>query len=168
MYPRLVTPSRRREWHDDVDWLVADRTGRVLAKNISFAQLRARYENGLLPPTTVVARSDERLWRPIGHVMDQGSGARKINPINKPRTREWYVTKQGGKVIGPVDTNLLRRGIAEGRVPVDTLVCECGDTRWTVIEGMDVFADSVAEARFDSEMTSAFEPLRWSFADETY
>jgi hypothetical protein len=61
--------SFRRDRHEDFDWLVADRTGRVLAKNISSAQLRARYENGLLPPTTLVARSDERLWRPNGHVM---------------------------------------------------------------------------------------------------
>jgi hypothetical protein len=37
-----------------------------------------------------------------------------------------------------------------------------------VIEGMDVFADAVSEARFDSEMTSAFAPLRWSFEDEQY
>jgi hypothetical protein len=164
MHPRIA-PSYRasgRERHDEVDWLVADRSGRVLARNISFAQLRARYEHGLLTPMTLVARSDERLWRPIAHVMD-GSGARKIR--RAPR-RDWYVTKPGGKVIGPVDTKLLSRGIAQGRVPLDSLACEAGATEWEPVDQIALFADAVNEVRFDSEMTSAFVPLRWSFEDE--
>jgi hypothetical protein len=150
--------------HDEVDWLVANRSGQVLARNISFAQLRARYENGLLPPQTLVARSDELLWRPIIHVMD-GSGARRIK--RRP-TRQWYVTQPGGSVIGPVDTELLSRGIAEGRVPLDSLACEAGDAEWLPVDEIAIFADAVNEVRFDSQMTAAFLPLRWSFEDELY
>lgn len=164
MYPRMASSFRSVRQNDDIDWLVADRSGRILARNISFAQLRARYEHGLLPPQTLVARSDEHLWRPIIHVMD-GSGARKIT---RRATRQWYVTKPGGSVIGPVDTSLLSRGIAEGRVPLDSLACEAGDSEWQPVDEIAIFADAVNEVRFDSQMTAAFMPLRWSFADEAY
>jgi len=163
MHPRIASSYRNAARYDEVDWMVANRSGRMLARNISYAQLRARYENGLLPATTVVARTDERLWRPIGHVMDHSSGARKIA---RPATRTWYVTKPGGRIVGPVDTELLRRGIAEGRVPEDSLVCESGHSRWAPLTDVALFADAINEARFDSEMTSAFLPLRWSFEDE--
>jgi len=42
---------------------------------------------------------------------------------------QWYVSVDG-KAVGPVTTELLIRGIEQGRVPVDALVCAAGEAEW--------------------------------------
>ena len=84
-------------------WSVADRAGHVLAKNITLAQLEARVGHGLLPSAALVANQNDAAWRPIGEVVAP-SGARRLPCL-------WYVTRAGGPVVGPVDTDLVQRGI---------------------------------------------------------
>jgi hypothetical protein len=42
----------------------------------------------------------------------------------------YYVHQPDGPPIGPVTLDLLARGIAAGKVPVDTLVCRVGSSDW--------------------------------------
>ena len=52
---------------------------------------------------------------------------------------QWYVSVDG-KAIGPVSTELLIRGIEQGRVPVDALVCAAGEAEWQDVTRVPPFS----------------------------
>jgi hypothetical protein len=59
---------------------------------------------------------------------------------------QWWVTQGGQQPIGPVSTELVVRGIAAGRVPLDSYVCEVGGAAWTPVRDVRHFAEAVAIA----------------------
>lgn len=118
---------------EEASFSVADVRGRVLGQNLSLAQLCARVENGLLPTAALVAAAGETKWRPLHEVL--GSGARRI-------ASHWFVSA-GGRVVGPVDTETLQRGIEAGRVPKDAMLCAIGEREWQTIDDTGIFADAL-------------------------
>lgn len=67
---------------------------------------------------------------------------------------QWMVRSDGSDPIGPVTTELLLRGIAQGRVPVESEVQELGSREWQILEFVDVFADAIQS---DDAMTKLAE-----------
>ncbi|MET0591539.1 MAG: hypothetical protein ABW133_02495, partial [Polyangiaceae bacterium] len=51
------------------------------------------------------------------------------NTLSEVASGPWYVTNGDG-IIGPVDTDLLLRGIASARIPHDCLVMQASWTSW--------------------------------------
>lgn len=69
---------------------------------------------------------------------------------------EWFV-RRDGQAVGPVSTELLLKGIAHGRVPVESEVQRVGTTEWVQIEYVDEFQDALGS---DEAMTRvASSPL---------
>lgn len=64
------------------------------------------------------------------------------------------VRSEGSDPIGPVSTELLLRGIAQGRVPVESEVQQLGTREWQVLEFVDAFADAIQS---DEAMTRLAE-----------
>lgn len=157
MRPRFASAPLRpapRLDDEDASWDILDRRGRCVARGISLAQVRARRAAGLLPNAALIAREDTTEWKPIDEVLER---SRMRNA--------WYVTRAGGAMIGPVGTELVMRGLSEGRVPTDSVVCRAGTTSWVPIASVSTFADAVAEAEFDASATTAHSAVRhrWSF-----
>jgi hypothetical protein len=157
MRPRFASaPLRlaRRVEDEDASWDVLDRRGQKCARGISLAQVRARRAAGLMPNAVLIAREDTTEWQPIDEVLER----------NRAR-HAWYVTRPGGAIVGPVSTELVMRGISEGRVPTDSLVCRSGTSAWLRLKTISVFADAVEEAEFDASATTAHSAVRyrWSF-----
>ena len=67
---------------------------------------------------------------------------------------QWMVRTDGSDPIGPVTTELLLRGIAQGRVPVESEVQALGSAEWQILEFVDVFADAIQS---DDAMTKLAE-----------
>ncbi len=67
---------------------------------------------------------------------------------------QWMVRSEGSDPIGPVSTELLLRGIALGRVPVESEVQQLGTREWQVLEFVDAFADAIQS---DEAMTRLAE-----------
>ena len=68
----------------------------------------------------------------------------------------WWVTQRGREPIGPVETDLVVRGIAAGKVPGDALVCPVGGNRWEPLDAVPPFARALAKlgrAAVDAEST---------------
>jgi len=151
--PHLYTGPRRR-WDDPVPlWTVADAAGRILARKITLAQMQARMEHGLLPGAELCANQEHGAWRRIRDVLAP-SGARRMPAL-------WYVTRPGAKVVGPVETDCVQRGILAGKVPSDSFVCKMGEVRWTALDDVPEFADHVADTFFDSDLTQAIANDAW-------
>lgn len=49
----------------------------------------------------------------------------------------WWVSRGSSEPVGPVTTEVLLRGIASGRVPLDTLICRVGEQRWVPLSEVD-------------------------------
>lgn len=60
---------------------------------------------------------------------------------------KWWVTRPGGTPIGPVEPELVVRGIAAGAVPLDSLVCPVGGSAWTALREVPSFAEAVVARR---------------------
>jgi hypothetical protein len=153
---RLPPPRRGPVSDEDAFWDILDRRGRRIAKGITLAQVRARRQHGLMPNAALMAREGTSEWHPIDEV------------LLRARTHEtlWYVTRPGGAVVGPVDTDRIRRGLREGLVPVDSMVCRAGTKSWVRIDAVAAFADAATEAEFDAAATtmhSAVRSVGWSF-----
>ena len=52
---------------------------------------------------------------------------------------QWFVAVDGN-TVGPVSTALLKRGLEQGKVPVDALVCAAGDQTWQAVRGVPPFS----------------------------
>jgi len=52
---------------------------------------------------------------------------------------QWYVAVDG-KAVGPVSTDLLIRGLEQGKVPVDALVCAAGEAEWQDVTRVPPFS----------------------------
>ncbi len=52
---------------------------------------------------------------------------------------QWYVAVDG-KAVGPVSTELLIRGLEQGKVPVDALVCAAGEVEWQDVTRVPPFS----------------------------
>lgn len=157
MRPRFASAPLRlapRLADEDAFWDVLDRRGQRVARGISLAQVRARRTAGLMPNAMLIARENTTEWHPIDEVLER----------TRARVR-WYVTRPGGQVVGPVDTELVRRGIREAMVPVDSMVCRAGTSAWVSISSISAFADAVSEAEFDASATTTHSAVRWSFTD---
>lgn len=156
MRPRLVSAPVRLASHvgdEDAFWDVLDRRGRRVAKGITLAQVRARRDHGLMPNAALIARENTTEWHPIEEVLLR----------QKTKQTLWYVTRPGGSVVGPVDTDRVRRGLREGMVPVDSIVCRAGSMSWVRIDAVLEFADAVNEVEFDAAATTSHSAVRWSF-----
>lgn len=62
------------------------------------------------------------------------------------RFDQWWVTQGGQEPVGPVSTELVVRGLAAGRVPLDSYVCEVGGTAWKPVREVRDFSEAVAIA----------------------
>lgn len=62
------------------------------------------------------------------------------------RFDQWWVTQGGQEPVGPVSTELVVRGLAAGRVPLDSWVCEVGGAAWKPVRDVRDFAEAVAIA----------------------
>ncbi len=156
MRPRFASAPVRLASHvadEEAFWDVLDRRGRRVARGITLAQVRARREHGLMPNAALIAREDTTEWEPIEDVLLRASTRQAL----------WYVTRPGGAIVGPVDTDRVRRGLREGMVPVDSIVCRAGSMSWVRIDAVSAFADAVNEAEFDAAATTAHSAVRWSF-----
>ncbi len=47
-----------------------------------------------------------------------------------PPPTTWYVARAGGDVVGPVASEVVNRGIHEGKVPLEAYVCAAGTKQW--------------------------------------
>lgn len=56
-----------------------------------------------------------------------------LTPVSPVQPSLWYLTN-GRNVVGPVGTDLLLRGIAQGRVPIDTYVAQSTWALWRPID----------------------------------
>lgn len=57
----------------------------------------------------------------------------QFSPVATPQTSLWYVTN-GRSVVGPVDTDLLLRGISMGRVPDDCYIAQPTWGQWRSLD----------------------------------
>lgn len=156
MRPRFASAPLRlapRLVDEDAFWDVLDRRGQCVARGITLTQVRARRDGGLMPNAALIARENTTEWQPLDEVLQR---SRVTGPL-------WYVTRAGGAIVGPVDTELVRRGLIEGMVPVDSVVCRAGTMSWVRIAKVAAFADAAAEAEFDASATTAHSAVRWSF-----
>ncbi len=55
---------------------------------------------------------------------------------------QWYVAVRG-RTVGPVSTELLCRGLQNGKVPRDALVCALGDAEWQAVAAVSPFSHEV-------------------------
>lgn len=55
---------------------------------------------------------------------------------------QWYVAV-GGRTVGPVTTELLRRGLQNGKVPTSALVCPLGEAEWRAVMGVAPFSHEI-------------------------
>jgi hypothetical protein len=122
-------------------WNVIDAGGQRLASRVSRMQLRARFEHGLLPRDAKVSREGDSSWFSIGELVAPAL---------------WWVARTG-TVVGPVDGDRIRRGIAAHKVPSDALVCQQGERTWRPIGEVEAFAAFVEEVKFDGELTLVAE-----------
>lgn len=133
-------------------WDVADVEGNVLVQRVSLANLRARVDNGLLPTAAVYRRHGEPSWKPLAELLGP-TAAHKVVVL-------WYVTRKAAPVVGPVDTDRVRRGIVANIVPFDCVVCRVGEQRWRPIGETIEFADQVRESQFEGELTLVVDSPR--------
>ena len=66
--------------------------------------------------------------------------------IVSARIDQWWVTQGGQEPVGPVSTELVVRGLAAGRVPLDSYVCEVGGSAWKPVRDVRDFTEAVAIA----------------------
>jgi hypothetical protein len=59
----------------------------------------------------------------------------------------WWVTQRGREPVGPVETELVVRGIAAEKVPGDALVCPVGGKSWQPLDAVPRFAQALAQHR---------------------
>lgn len=52
----------------------------------------------------------------------------------------WYLSNEGGEPLGPLEGELIERGILAGRVPPDSLVCPVGSKKWKPLDAVPAFA----------------------------
>jgi hypothetical protein len=83
------------------------RRGTILLREISRLEMQ---ENAMDLPTTAL-----------------------LTPVSPMQPSLWYLTN-GRNVIGPVNTDLLLRGISQGRVPIDTYVAQSTWALWRPID----------------------------------
>ena len=55
---------------------------------------------------------------------------------------QWYVAVSG-RTVGPVSTELLCRGLQNGKVPRDALVCVVGDAEWQAVSAVPPFSHEI-------------------------
>ena len=62
---------------------------------------------------------------------------RMTDDRNKPmQASQWYVSVEE-RTVGPVPTDLIIRGLAEGKVPPDAMVCPVGATEWDWVASVE-------------------------------
>lgn len=157
MLPSFATSLGPASDHAESSYAVADVRGRVLARNLTLGQLGARVEAGLLPTAALAAAEGDAQWRPLHEIL--GSGARRTCGGPGREVEAWFVAV-GDRVVGPVDTDCLRRGIAAGKVPRDAQVCPAGDRTWYGIDDTGIFADALFDVMETQYIAPAPSPRR--------
>ena len=72
---------------------------------------------------------------------------------------EWYVSNEGSEPLGPLATDLVARGILAGKVPVTSLVCAVGDSRWMPLAAVPEFGEALREVAPPPDATPPPPPL---------
>jgi hypothetical protein len=72
---------------------------------------------------------------------------------------QWYVSNEGSEPLGPLATDLVERGILAGKVPVTSLVCAVGDSRWMPLAAVPEFAEALREVAPPPDATPPPPPL---------
>ncbi len=75
---------------------------------------------------------------------------------------EWLVRQSGAAPIGPVTTELLRRGIEAGKVGLGAEVCRVGTSDWLPLDMVDEFSD----VAYDEEAATRVTESPW-FAEQS-
>ncbi len=78
-------------------------------------------------------------WRLRPWVIVAGSRFQPQDPDRLMDSTQWYVAVDG-KAVGPVSTELLIRGLEQGKVPVDALVCAAGEAEWQDVTRVPPFS----------------------------
>lgn len=55
----------------------------------------------------------------------------------------WYVVVEGGEAVGPVEDDLIERGILTGKIPLQSQICAVGDTEWKSLASVPMFAQAM-------------------------
>jgi hypothetical protein len=55
----------------------------------------------------------------------------------------WYVVAENSEAVGPVEDDLIERGILTGKIPLDAQICAVGDTQWKSMASVKSFADAM-------------------------
>jgi hypothetical protein len=65
------------------------------------------------------------------------------DPGGKPvHPNQWYVAVEN-RTVGPVTTELILRGLANGKVPPDAMVCPVGSQSWAWVSTVEPFVETV-------------------------
>ena len=59
----------------------------------------------------------------------------QVPPLHPPASAAWYVSNRS-RIVGPVSTDLLLRGVCAGRVPEGSLVARPRWVKWRELEGI--------------------------------
>src|SRR5258707_1190292 len=56
---------------------------------------------------------------------------------------DWYVIAEDGEPVGPVETELVVRGISAGKIPLGSKVCAVSETTWMSLSAVPEFAAAI-------------------------
>jgi hypothetical protein len=55
----------------------------------------------------------------------------------------WYVVCEGSEAVGPVEEDLIERGILTGKIPLDAQICGVGESEWKSLASVKAFAQAM-------------------------
>lgn len=63
---------------------------------------------------------------------------------------DWLVRLEAGHTVGPVSTELLKKGIRAGKVPLLAQIRAVGESEWRPLESIQELAEAWREAHPES------------------
>ncbi|MBN1608319.1 MAG: DUF4339 domain-containing protein [Polyangiaceae bacterium] len=72
-------------------------------------------------------------------------------------SQQWYV-KVDSRTVGPLSTDLVLRGLADGELPSSALVCRAGAYSWLPVSAVPTFATGTARPAADSGSAAGCVP----------
>jgi hypothetical protein len=55
----------------------------------------------------------------------------------------WYVVVEGSEAVGPVEDDLIERGILTSKIPIDAQICAVGEIQWKSMASVPLFAQAM-------------------------
>lgn len=101
----------------------------------SLAQLQAKVWGRQIPNDAQVARVGDSVWVPVHQVAPPMEDDDEVKTLVAPTVveRVYEVTVDGETIVGPVSFDQLRRGVHEGKLPLDARVRTSVAANWRPI-----------------------------------